>query len=91
MRYRSDSNMAQIIKTLRNAGASVFCTSALGHGFPDLVIGWSGSTILAEVKNLDGRGLKLTSDEENFFRTWKGNVHVITSIEDALALLDQGG
>lgn len=35
-------NQAAIVDCLRRAGRSVAITSALGHGFPDLVVSWSG-------------------------------------------------
>lgn len=40
--HRTDSNQAPIVDCLRRAGRTVAITSALGHGFPDIVVGWRG-------------------------------------------------
>lgn len=37
---RTDSNQHVIVDVLRRAGRSVAITSSLGHGFPDIVVGW---------------------------------------------------
>ena len=43
--YRKDGNQTKIEEHLRKAGLSVFDTSMVGNGFPDLVVagqtGWS--------------------------------------------------
>jgi hypothetical protein len=86
---RLDANHGQITDVLRSAGASVWSTAALGHGFPDLVVGWLGQNLLVEVK--DGRkppsARRLTPDEEQFHRQWRGQVAVVLNPEDAIDLL----
>jgi hypothetical protein len=81
---RTDANQRQIVKVLRDLGASVQCLHVIGHGCPDLAIGWHGVTLLAEVKSASGT---LTQDEQDWHSTWRGQVCVIRSIDDALALL----
>ena len=88
MIHRADINQADIVKRLRQAGASVVVLSSLGSGIPDLLIGWHGRNYLAEVKNLEGRGTKLTPDETLFFNQWQGQVDLVTCVEDVLSLLD---
>ena len=88
MIHRADINQAEIVKRLRQAGASVVILSSLGSGIPDLLIGWHGRNYLAEVKNLEGRGTKLTPDEMLFFNQWQGQVELITCFSDALSLLE---
>lgn len=39
---RTDANQSPIVEILRRTGRSVAITSALGNGFPDLVVGWRG-------------------------------------------------
>jgi hypothetical protein len=45
-RKRVDRNQAEIVEALREAGASVGHTHAVGHGFPDIVVGVPGLTIV---------------------------------------------
>lgn len=83
---RVDRNQLVIVQALRKMGCSVAITSALGHGFPDLVVGFSGKTFLMELK--DGSKplsrQKLTLQEENFFKTWKGHMTIIRSVDEAV-------
>lgn len=84
-RSRTDNNQKAIVAALRAAGASVLITSGLGHGAPDLFVSWSNKTVAVEIK--DGDNAKLTPDELKFMQEWKGEYHVIRSVEAALALL----
>jgi hypothetical protein len=48
-----------------------------------------GSCGALEVKNKDGRGVKLTEAEQEFLDTWCGGpAKVVTTIDEGLALLD---
>ncbi len=87
MTGRPDSNQGEIVKALRDAGASVFILSSLGRGLPDLLIGWHGVNLLAEVKNLAGRGERLTPAEKVFIESWRGQVCIIRSISEALEII----
>ena len=73
-RGRTDGTQTEIVKALRKLGATVAVTSALGDGFPDLVVGWRGVNHLVEVKNgsLSPSKRELTPDEEKFHATWRG-------------------
>lgn len=89
-RARTDSNQSEIVAAFRQAGASVAITSALGHGFPDLVVGFRGRNLLVEVKPGDAkdpRQHQLSEDEQRFVDGWRGQYQKVESIEDALALL----
>lgn len=85
MPKRIDDNQREIVKTFRSCGATVQILSDLGKGCPDLLIGMFGRNFLVEVKN--GRkppsGQKLTEKEELFFQSWKGQVTIIKSCEEA--------
>ena len=76
-----DVNQATIVAALRDVGASVFPTHAVGNGFPDLVVGFRGNTFLLEVKSTPGT---LTPEQKNFFSQWRGHVAVVREIDDAL-------
>src|SRR5689334_19532335 len=88
----TDANQKEIVAALRAVGCTVVITSALGKGFPDLVVardqggGGRGANVLMEIK--DGSKppseRKLTPDQEWFHRWWKGTVIVAESVRDAL-------
>jgi len=64
---RVDVNQAAIVRALRESGASVAVLSSVGRGLPDLLVGFQGVNFLLEVKNLEGRGARLTPAERDFF------------------------
>jgi Holliday junction resolvase len=66
---RIDGNQKQVVRELRAMGYSVRHTHQIGKGFPDIVIGRNGKTLLVEIK-MEGEGL--TNDEVEFFEIWKG-------------------
>lgn len=82
-----DANQSEIVTALRQAGCTVHVTSAAGAGFPDIVVGHRGANFLLEIK--DGRKIpsqqKLTSDQIEFHRDWRGQVVVVNSVEAAFA------
>ncbi len=87
---RVDSNQAEIVETLRAMGASVAPTHTLGSGFPDLVVGWRGINLLLEIKDGEKAPSKrqLTPDEQRWHDDWRGQIVVIQSARDAIALLN---
>ncbi len=80
---RKDSNHNSIGDYLRSLGWSVLDLSRLGGGVPDMVVGKPGIAVLMEVKNLDGKGIKLTPDEQQVRDRWEGPYLVVTSPQDA--------
>jgi len=85
-----DANQPEIVAALRRLGASVAHTHAVGQGFPDLVAGYAGRTVLIEVK--DGSkppsARKLTPDEAEFHDAWRGApVVVVETVDHAVALI----
>lgn len=86
---RIDSNQPDIVQALRGVGATVTPTHELGKGFPDLAIGFRGVTYLAEIK--DGSKppskRKLTPDEQKWHETWRGQVAIIETVDQALKLI----
>ena len=86
---RTDANQNEIVQALRDVGASVAITSALGKGFVDLVAGYRGVNYLIEIK--DGSkppsARRLTPDEQEFFDTWRGAVFVANNVDEALEII----
>ncbi len=92
---RTDGNQAAIVDALRKAGASVQILAAVGKGCPDLLCGlftqvhddvvWR-ENVLLEVKDptKPKADQKLTTDQEEWHRNWKGQVAVVYTPEDAL-------
>lgn len=83
---RKDANQPEIVDGLEKVGASVIDASAIGGGFPDLVVGYKKRTFLLEVKNPKAKG-KLNELQEIFFATWRGQVAVVNNLEEALAVI----
>jgi len=83
---RTDANQNEIVGALRDVGASVAITSALGKGFPDIVAGYRGINYLIEIK--DGSkppsARRLTPDEQEFHDLWRGAVIVVKNVDEAL-------
>lgn len=90
MAKRVDANQKEIVKALRDCGASVFILSDVGMGCPDLLIGKHGFNYLGEVK--DGKkppsGRRLTEHEQKFFNTWQGQVCLLESVEDVIIFMN---
>jgi hypothetical protein len=89
MAKRVDANQKAIVDTFRAIGATVQILSMVGKGCPDIIVGFKGVNYLIEIK--DGSkpksAQKLTEHEQKFFDSWKGQVCLITSNDDAIALL----
>lgn len=78
---RTDANQAEIVKALRDIGASVTITSELGHGFPDLAVGFRGCTTLLEIKTENGL---LTADEARWHAEWRGQAAIVRTVDEAI-------
>ena len=89
-RARIDANQPEIVKALRWAGATVAMTHMVGSGFPDIVVGLNGKTVLMEIKDgsLPPSRRRLTPDETAFHDNWLGSVYVVESVDDAFRVLD---
>ena len=89
MPKRVDANQPDIVRDLRQVGASVAHTHMVGQGFPDIVVGFRGQNYLFEIK--DGAKppskRKLTPDEEQWHLAWNGQVTVVKNINEALAAI----
>lgn len=83
---RADNNQEQIVKALRACGATVAITNQVGCGFPDIIAGIFGRDFLIEIKNKDARG-KLSTEQLIFRDKWKGKIHVVETVDEALQVI----
>jgi hypothetical protein len=84
---KRDANQADIVAALFAAGCTVQDLHAVGGGCPDLLVGRIGRTYLIEVKapkNLRGDPKPLTPDQVSWHSSWRGQVAVVTTPEEAL-------
>ena len=87
---RTDNNQKDIVAALRKIGCSVFDTHEVGHGFPDIAVGFCRAgrrrTVLMEIKDGDQppSKRKLTTDEKLFHSGWRGEATIVYSVEDAI-------
>lgn len=81
LRARVDANHNEIVNGLRAAGRSVTSIAAIGKGVPDLLVGRNGVNYLLEVKTDKG---DLTEDQVKFISNWRGEVHIVRTIDEAI-------
>jgi len=88
---RTDRNHAEIVKGLRRSGCTVLDLSSVGCGCPDILVGRAGHNWLFEIK--DGAkppsARKLTAPEQSFFESWRGNVQVVNSLQEAIDAINE--
>lgn len=85
-----DRNQPEIVKALRQVGATVQSLAAAGDGVPDLLVGFQRNTVLLEVK--DGSkppsARELTPDQVQWHLNWRGGACVVVnSVGEALAAI----
>lgn len=91
MKYgRIDGPQNAIVEAFRDAGCSVCINSDAGNGKPDLFVALSRTrTIACEIK--DGKkpkwARKLRESQVKFRDEWRGEIHVLLSVEDAIAIV----
>lgn len=85
---RVDSNHSAIVDGLRAIFGPdcVLDLSAVGQGCPDICVGVRGRTLLMEIKTEKG---KLTPDQVYWHRNWDGQKAVVTTLQEALAVIQQ--
>jgi hypothetical protein len=93
LRARTDKNQANIVATLREIGCSVQSLHKAGEGVPDLLVGFQGQNWLMEVKREIVRGKvmpsasKLNDKQVEWHDTWRGQVDVVRTADEALRLI----
>lgn len=87
---RQDGNHKAIRAEFERAGCSVVDLSSLGHGVPDMLIGYGGLCIPVEIK--DGAKppskRKLTEDEERFRMNWTGGYRIVSDLDGVLETVE---
>lgn len=81
MKSRRDANHREIEAFLRARGVQVKDTAAVGGGFPDLVCGYRGHTVLVELKTPTGR---LLQSQEDFIAKWPAKIVVARNGDEAM-------
>ena len=92
MKYgaKKDANHGEVVDALNAAGASVIDTSSMGGGFPDIIVGYAGKTMLMEIKNpKTGYGKRgLNKNQVIWKDRWTGGPYaVVSSAEMAVAAI----
>jgi hypothetical protein len=64
-----DSNQKPIVEALKKCGATVQLITRVGHGCPDLLVGFRRHTFLLEVKAAEG---ELQDNQVEWHRLWRG-------------------
>jgi|TARA_R110000824_G_scaffold132891_1_gene295430 hypothetical protein len=86
---RTDTNAKDIDKALERIGATVAKTDGVASGFPDRVVGFNGKNILLEYK--DGSRppsrRRLNPLQKEWHKRWAGQVAVVNSPEEAIAVV----
>lgn len=88
---KADRNQPLIVKQLRAIGATVQHLHTVGQGCPDILVGFRKKCWLFEIKNplLPPSQRKLTPDEKVFHETWRGQVAIIETFDDALKIMNK--
>ena len=86
-----DVNQPDIVKAARAVGASVQTLHTIGKGCPDLLIGYRGVNLVWELKDglLVPSKQVLTPDEIEWHAGWRGDARVVSSVAQALLILQQ--
>ena len=83
---RIDTNHKEIVKDLREVGATVVSLASMKHGCPDLLVGYGNETILMEIKR-DAKA-KFTPDQLDFLSKWRGGaISRVDSVDAAIRAL----
>lgn len=80
-----DSNQKEIVQALEAIGVIV-----LEIGWPvDLLCGYRSANFLIEVKDpaKPPSQRRLTADQQEFFKTWRGQVRKLETADEAIALV----
>ena len=79
-----DANQKDIVSALRYVGVSVQSLANIGNGCPDLMAARGHQMWAIEVKGPKG---KLTDDQIEWINNWRGVVHIVRTVDEALQLV----
>ena len=83
--YRVDANQPAIVRALRDIGASVQHLHMVGHGCPDILVGYRGVNYLMEIK-VDEKAT-FTEAEIKWRQEWFGEVFDVITPEQAIEIV----
>ncbi len=83
---RVDRNQPEIVRALRDIGATVQHIHMIGGGCPDILVGYRGTSYVFEIKDSAKPPSKrrLTPMEAKWHDNWRGQVAIVTSIDEAI-------
>jgi hypothetical protein len=86
---RVDGNQADIVGALRKVGCSIQHIHTIGGGCPDILVGRNRRNWIFELKDdkQPPNKRRLTPAEQRWHDEWRGEVHIIENIEQALAVV----
>jgi hypothetical protein len=89
VKARKDANHVQLVSQLRKIGATVWDTAVLKNCC-DIVVGYRGKNYLFEIKDpkKTPSQKKLTEGEQKFHETWRGQVNIIETLDDAMKIME---
>ncbi len=91
---RVDGNQAEIVEALRGIpDCSVLVLSAVGHGCPDLLVGYRGFNFLFEVKDPDQppHRHELTDEQSEFHASWCGQAQKVFTVKEIITAMTGWG
>lgn len=85
-----DRNQPEIVKALRQVGATVQSLCAVRDGVPDLLVAYRGRNYLMEIKDYlqPPSKQRLTPDEKAWHQNWNGPVFIVHTIDEALKAIE---
>jgi hypothetical protein len=89
MRHRKDQNHNALVGTLERIGCSVFDTSQVGGGFPDLVVGRNGRTMLIELKKELWTPKDVRASQYFFANGWKGHYAIASTDDEVIRIVTE--
>jgi hypothetical protein len=84
-RARVDANQPEIVEAFRAMGCDVLHTHQLGKGAPDLVVSYSGISLMVECKAEKG---KLTKAQETLYSTLRTRPRLVRNVDEVRATFE---
>lgn len=81
---RVDANHAEIVRALRQVGASVQSLARQGDDCPDILVGFRKKNYVWEIKTAKG---KLKPGQQRWLDLWCGEAQVVRSVDEAFQIL----
>jgi Holliday junction resolvase len=83
---KTDINHVQISDAFRKLGYSVFDTSAVGRGFPDIIIAKNNNNYMIEIKSDKG---KLNPKQIEFQNKWYAVIYIVHNTYEVIKVHNQ--